>query len=703
METIFIYFLKSSGLLVLFFISYHALLRKETFFNSNRWFLLSGLVTSAVLPLLVYTKVIWIAPVTSNFDYTTIPLTTVVEQKSILDYMPLMALLIYGLVITLLAIKLLYDFHSLKQLLKGKVSRYQADYRLVNTKENLAPFSFFKTIVYNSELYNAIELENILEHEKVHSDQNHTIDVLIARVFCIIFWFNPFVWLYKKAILQNLEFIADSEATKKLTDKKAYQITLLKITTQENCVAITNHFYQSLIKKRIVMLNKNQSRKSNSWKYAAVLPALAAFVLLFQINVVAQEKPQEVKEASGRDNSDLKMALHVTALSTEKELNSEKEYFEKEYGLLMQFSGIQTNSNNEITAIKVALKDNKGTEKEHHVKGNKAIAPFDIFAEINKGELADFGFATPALNRLGNNAKLSKNSGIHIKKEEGFYTINEFRKGGANYLVLVNGIEQNGDTHVKIPTTDDILSSIILDPIEAEKKYGLKGKNGVIEITTGTAAGSTSKKISATNQVWINDDLTDIPDENKVMVFNQNQDKSKLDLDKTDVNNLTNRQKSKTTQTIKIVKRETDGIPADVTYYINGKIATKAEVDKMDPSMIEKMDVDKSSDNGKSIKITTKDKVETNNNGGWAMQMEITNSSDIIKKIQQDRNIDYKKAIIIINGKFSDYKAIDKLNHNDIQTVGKQSPANGPEKTKQVAIAKYGEKALNGIITITTK
>lgn len=205
METIFIYFLKSSGLVTLFFISYHTLLRKETFFNSNRWFLLSGLVTAVVLPLLVYTKVIWIAPVTTNFDYTTIPLTTVVEQNSILDYMPLMALLIYGLVITLLAIKLLYDFYSLKQLLKGKVSRYQADYRLVDTKENLAPFSFFKTIVYNSELYNAIELENILEHEKVHSDQNHTIDVLIARVFCIIFWFNPFVWLYKKAILQNLE------------------------------------------------------------------------------------------------------------------------------------------------------------------------------------------------------------------------------------------------------------------------------------------------------------------------------------------------------------------------------------------------------------------------------------------------------------------------------------------------------------------
>jgi hypothetical protein len=686
METIFIYFLKSSGLLALFFISYHALLRKETFFNSNRWFLLSGLVTAVVLPLLVYTKVIWIAPVTSNFDYTTIPLTTVVEQKSILDYMPLMALLIYGLVITLLAIKLLYDFHSLKQLLKGKVSRYQADYRLVDTKENLAPFSFFKTIVYNSELYNAIELENILEHEKVHSDQNHTIDVLIARVFCIIFWFNPFVWLYKKAILQNLEFIADSGATKKLTDKKAYQITLLKITTQENCVAITNHFYQSLIKKRIVMLNKNQSRKSNSWKYAAILPALGAFVLLFQINVVAQEKPQKVKEASGRDNSDLKMALHVTPLSTEKELNSEKEYFEKEYGLLMQFSGIKTNSNNEITAIKVALKDNKGTEKEHHIEGNKAIDPFDIYFESKNGVLIDFGFAKPDRDQLARMTKSQNNSGLNITKAESFYTINEYVKEGKAYLVVVNGIVQSPDDPIKIPSEDQILSSMILDPIEAEKKYGLKGKNGVIEITTGTTEGSTNKMNSATNQVLTSNQLTDIPDESKVMVYNQNQDKSKLDLDKTDVNNLTNRQKSKTTQTIKIVKRETDGIPADVTYYINGKIATKAEVDKMDPSVIEKMDVDKSSGNGKSIKITTKTLYESST-----------------ERTEPQKQIDYNKAIVIIDGKISDSKAMNKLSSDNIKSMNIQKPANGPESVKQAVIAKYGEKALNGIITITTK
>ena len=319
METLFIYLIKSSGLLALFFLSYHFMLRKETFFTSNRWFLLTGLITSLVLPLVVFTKIIWVEPVVTNTNWSNIPISNYIEKKSFEDYLPLLTILTYSLGILLLLAKFAYDFYSLQTVLKGKLTQQQADFKLIDIKENLAPFSYFNTIVYNSALYSPIELENILEHEKIHSEQHHTIDVLISRLFCIVFWFNPFIWLYKKAILQNLEFIADSEALKKISDKKAYQITLLKITTQDNCVAITNHFYQSLIKKRIVMLNKNQSKKRNSWKYLSILPALVAFMFLFQIEVVAQEKVKEkmttVKESS---DNDLKTELNQSTADSIK-------------------------------------------------------------------------------------------------------------------------------------------------------------------------------------------------------------------------------------------------------------------------------------------------------------------------------------------------------------------------------------------------
>src|SRR5690606_21131804 len=197
---------------------------------------------------------------------------------------------VYFIGVVAFVLNFLIDFYSLRKALKGKSIFRQADFRFVDTDENLAPFSYFNYIVYNSSLFTDAELTNIIEHEKVHSNQNHTMDVLFARGFCVVFWFNPFIWLYRKAMLQNLEFIADSEAVKNIEDKKAYQITLLKVTAHENCVDITNHFYQSLIKKRIVMLNKSQSKKSSSWKYFVIVPALIAFIVCFQVKLIAQER-----------------------------------------------------------------------------------------------------------------------------------------------------------------------------------------------------------------------------------------------------------------------------------------------------------------------------------------------------------------------------------------------------------------------------
>ncbi|MEO8255034.1 MAG: M56 family metallopeptidase, partial [Flavobacterium sp.] len=274
MENLFIYFIKACGLIGLFYFAYILLLRKETFFNSNRWFLLAGLITAAILPLFFITKIIWVEPTPTNIDWATIQITTTAIKKEIEINWYLFFAIIYVIGFLFLTIKFLLDLYSLKKVLQNKTVQQHSDFKFINVRENIAPFSFFNYIVYNSELYNKTELDNILEHEKVHGAQNHTLDVLISRLFTIIFWFNPFIWLYKKAMIQNLEFIADNEASKKIADKKAYQMTLLKITTYQNCIAITNHFYQSLIKKRIIMLNQNQSNQRNSWKYAAIVPAL---------------------------------------------------------------------------------------------------------------------------------------------------------------------------------------------------------------------------------------------------------------------------------------------------------------------------------------------------------------------------------------------------------------------------------------------
>lgn len=396
METLFIYLIKSSGLIATFYISYYLFLRKETFFTSNRWFLLSGLFTSILLPLVIIKKIIWIAASPKTYDFANLPLQTAAgtgkASFEINWYLILIGVYVIGLL--LLLFKFLFDFRQLTIVLKGKTIQQQADFKYIDVNENVSPFSYFNYIVYNSALYSPPELENILEHEKVHCKQNHSIDVIVANLFCMLFWYNPFIWLYKKSILQNLEFIADYEATKKITDKKAYQITLLKVTTHDHCVAISNHFYQSLIKKRIIMLNKNQSKRRNSWKYALIIPALIGFIILFQIKTIAQEK-EPTTSWNKKVNQENEIQFVINKNSSEEELKNESKKLKEQHGITLKCSKVKRNPQGEITGIKVEFKDKNGNKGVSHVEGDKPIESI-YFYKNNE----TIGFGKPKTVRI---------------------------------------------------------------------------------------------------------------------------------------------------------------------------------------------------------------------------------------------------------------------------------------------------------------
>ncbi|HEX8268860.1 MAG TPA: M56 family metallopeptidase [Flavobacterium sp.] len=381
MEALLVHLVKSAALIGAFFLAYHFLLRKETFFKSNRWYLLAGLVTSALLPLVTYKKVIWVevqrlVPVNWSPVPADIATQPVVETFEI-DWM--VALFgIYFIGVLIFIMKFLFDCYAISNILKGKTVQQNGDYRLVDISDNVSPFSFCNYIVYNSALFSETEMANILEHEKVHCRQFHTADVIFARLFCIVFWWNPFIWLYKKAMMQNLEFIADSEAVRAIPDRRSYQITLVKITTHNHCVSITNHFYQSLIKKRIVMLNKNQSKRNNCWKYFLIVPALAAFMFYFQVRVIAQEK-QPLAINVVQDG----IAVKVDKNTTDAQMKSEAERVERQHGVKLKFSKVKRNNAGEIVAIKAEFKDTTGKKGVTQVSGNEPIEPIHFFKSSN--------------------------------------------------------------------------------------------------------------------------------------------------------------------------------------------------------------------------------------------------------------------------------------------------------------------------------
>lgn len=546
MEEIVTYLLKSSGLLAAFFLAYYFLLRRETFFTSNRWFLLSGLVTSSLLPLFFITKIIYVERAKNTFPITPenndLPIIiekgTPITTESI-DWLQIL-FIAYGFVATILIIKVIIDLISLAKLLRKQAIQKQEGISYININKDIAPFSFFNYIVFNSNLYSQQELESILLHEKIHSQEKHSIDVLLTKLFSIVFWFNPLVWLYQKAIIQNLEYIADSKAIQNIEDKKCYQMALLKVVSHQNCLPITNHFYQSLIKKRIVMLNKNQSNKRNLWKYSIILPVIIAFVFLFQIKIVAQEKQVTVKKEHTNTVTDSAKAILVKTMTdknaTDSEMKEDSRILKEQHGIDYTFSKIKRNAKGEITAIKIEFDDHKGHKGISETDGDEPIEPiyFTIDGEkigfSDTNDVSEFKVDEKLSIQFGTDVKVKKINSrkgypipppppptppvgrkkINYNKTE----INEEK----NRFYIINGKEyfQNDLKGYSLKCDGSIT---YYDEEEAIKKFGEKAKDGAMVFDGVTTLEKTniSKEMQERKTIIFSndngDDIVFIPSE----------------------------------------------------------------------------------------------------------------------------------------------------------------------------------------------
>ena len=389
------YLVKVNGLFVLFFAVYYVFLRKETFFQYNRWFLNAGLLASLGLPLVIFKQIVWIEKSAKATNFDILPLTALqkmpipVSEEVVISYWYLSHIIIYFIGFSILFLKLVQEYYAYRQILKNTTSSFSKGIKTIKTNENIGPFSFFKTIVINPALYSDAELHAIISHEMVHIRQYHSVDVLVSKLFAIIFWYNPIVWLYRKAMIQNLEYIADNKAVEKNSDFKQYQYTLLKHTTNMSCVALTNPFYQSLIKKRIVMLNKKPSAQANRLKLAIIIPMLAIFVWQFQTKIVAQEKVSAAQIVAEKP----KIEILINKNTTAQFMAEYTERLKQDYNIDLKFSKIKRNKKGELTAITVFLDDNKGSKTEHEVESNKAIEKFLIVYDVKKGK-GEIGFYT---------------------------------------------------------------------------------------------------------------------------------------------------------------------------------------------------------------------------------------------------------------------------------------------------------------------
>ncbi len=281
MNSLILYLLKSTVVLSIFTVFYYFTLRKETFHHLKRYFLLLIPFVAFAFPLLKFS-----VPTEQVLVTTLIEEVSIVSSDRIINTSP--AITWNNILSTLFymggCLLLLYFIGGMIQLftlLSKTIKRTLNIGVLAITKEDISPFSFLKYIVINIDRHTQEEVDQIVHHEQVHIAGMHSFDALLAQFVLLLSWFNPMAWLYKHLVMENLEFIADSEVLKTSEiDKKAYQLSLINTAFYNNSMVFANHFNQLLIKKRIAMMNKQLSKPKNLFKTVFVLPILLLLLVV---------------------------------------------------------------------------------------------------------------------------------------------------------------------------------------------------------------------------------------------------------------------------------------------------------------------------------------------------------------------------------------------------------------------------------------
>ena len=281
MSSLFSILLKISLSLALFYLLYWTVLRKETFFRLNRFYLIFTLLISILLPLfpLYYEVAVQAAKQATMLSMDNLqnlpalkdPVSESIRWHEVvlIVYITVAALILFRLVVQSLVIA--------SRIFKSRIKKMDGLKIVENDKYGL-PFSFFNLIFINPKFHKQNDLQDILNHERVHIDQNHWVDLLIIELLTVIFWFNPFIWLFERSIKQNHEYLADQGVLTRGLDLKRYQALLINQLMGMQIIGVTNNLNFALNTNRLKMMTQSQSKKIKSAKILLALPVL--FLLL---------------------------------------------------------------------------------------------------------------------------------------------------------------------------------------------------------------------------------------------------------------------------------------------------------------------------------------------------------------------------------------------------------------------------------------
>jgi hypothetical protein len=296
------FLIKSTVCLVVLYCFFHFFLQHQKILRFNRFYLIFSMIFSMIIPLIYI-------PVKSNltfnnsfYKFTSTTVQTIKGETIIGNSSPFftfqnISLTLFIIISSILFIRFALNIYNiLRKIIKSKKVDY-LKISLVLIEEKTLPYSFFRYVFLNrSDFENGLIEKELLIHEEAHCLQYHSIDIMIIELLNVFFWFNPAIWLFRKAILSNHEFYADSKV---LTNSNSvdYHQLLLNLIVQNNTNFLVSNFKYSLIKKRLIMMT--QSGPTNN----AILRKIAA-ISLFLFLGIAFTFSQDNKLTGNVSNSD---------------------------------------------------------------------------------------------------------------------------------------------------------------------------------------------------------------------------------------------------------------------------------------------------------------------------------------------------------------------------------------------------------------
>ena len=287
------YLLRSGASLALFYALYWLVLRRETCFALNRGFLLGGAALSLALPLLrvpspFFETVIYASAISPG---TGAPAVGVAAQGP----GPSVQGILLGIYLSVAGALLLLFFARIARL--GWLAARCGCVRHHGLRVVLCgcpgeSFSFFRFVFLNRSKVSPEDLDRVLAHELAHVRQLHSFDVVFTELLAALQWFNPFVWPYKRSLRETHEYLADRAVIAQGCGLARYQLLIVEQHVGGRLLELASSFRTSQIKRRIVMLSRQETKGLARWKPLLILPLALALVLLFaESRTVVKEGP----------------------------------------------------------------------------------------------------------------------------------------------------------------------------------------------------------------------------------------------------------------------------------------------------------------------------------------------------------------------------------------------------------------------------